>query len=106
MAIDYRMCRSSGIGVYLRHVVRELASEHASDLRLVLLGGDPVPGVSERRSVRSPIYSLSELVEIPARIPRAADVLWSPNYNAPAVSRCPLVVTVHDVCHLALPDLL
>src|SRR5438128_4959672 len=99
------MCRSSGVGVYLRNAVRHLAGEYRADFRLVLLGGDPVPGL-ERTPVLSPIYSVAEQFEIPARIPRSADVLWSPNYNAPAVSRGRLVVTVHDACHLALPDLL
>jgi len=99
------MCRSSGIGVYLRHVVRHLADEHTTDFRLTLLGGDPVPGVSDHRPCLAPIYSASELLEVPARVPRNTDILWSPNYNAPVVSRGRLVVTVHDACHLALPDL-
>lgn len=100
------MCRSSGIGVYLRHVVRHLADEYQADFRLTLLGGDPVPGVAGQRPCRSPIYSLAEQVEVPARIPRSTEVLWSPNYNAPLASRGRLVVTVHDACHLALPNLL
>src|SRR5438874_2258797 len=99
------MCRSSGIGVYLRNVVRRLADEHGGAFRLTLLGGDPVAGVAEQKPCRSPIYSLAELVEVPARIPKSTEVLWSPNYNAPIVSRGRLVVTVHDACHLALPDL-
>jgi glycosyltransferase involved in cell wall biosynthesis len=106
IAIDYRMCRSAGIGVYLRNIVRRLASDYQADFRLTLLGGDPVPGVSERRSCRSPIYSLSEMLEVPARVPRATEILWSPNYNAPLVSRGRLVVTVHDVNHLAMGQLL
>jgi glycosyltransferase involved in cell wall biosynthesis len=106
IAIDYRMCRSSGIGVYLRNIVQHLVQEYHEEFRVVLLGGDPVPGVSDHRPCSSPIYSISELVEVPIRIPRSIDVFWSPNYNAPITSRGRLVVTVHDVNHLALPDLL
>jgi glycosyltransferase involved in cell wall biosynthesis len=106
IAIDYRMSRSSGIGVYLRHLVRHLADEYQADFRLTLLGGDSVSGVAGHKPCRSPIYSLAEQVELPARIPRSTDIFWSPNYNAPIVSRGRLVVTVHDACHLALPDLL
>src|SRR5258708_15001075 len=58
------------------------------------------------RPARSDVYSLGELVEIPARIPRSTSILWSPNYNAPLVSRERLVVTVHDACHIALPELM
>jgi glycosyltransferase involved in cell wall biosynthesis len=99
------MSRSSGIGVYLRHVVRGLASGYATDFRLTLLGGEPVPGVYDQKPCNSGIYTLAELVEVPLRVPRSTDVLWSPNYNAPVVSTGRLVVTVHDLCHLALPQL-
>jgi len=99
------MCRSSGIGVYLRHVVRHLADGYQADFRLTLLGGDPVAGVAEQKPCRSPIYSVSELLEVPVRVPTSTEVFWSPNYNAPIVSRGRLVVTVHDACHLALPEL-
>src|SRR4051812_15649159 len=100
------MCRSSGIGVYLRNVVPRLVDDYSADFRIVTLGGDAVSGVTERLPVRSSIYSLSEQMEIPAKLPRTADMLWSPNYNAPFLSRGKLVVTVHDACHLALPKLL
>src|SRR5205823_7949279 len=42
---------------------------------------------------------------LPRRSPRAADLFWSPHYNIPLFSRAPLVVTVHDVAHLALANM-
>src|SRR3954468_23820951 len=101
LTIDYRMSESSGIGVYLRHLVPRVAEAHA--FRITLLGGGTLPGV-QRRELRAPIYSIREQLEIPARAPRSTDVFWAPNYNAPFVSPGRLIVTVHDVNHLALPE--
>jgi glycosyltransferase involved in cell wall biosynthesis len=103
LTVDYRMHRSSGIGVYLRHVVRNLIDDHADSLKLTVLGGAPVAGASFR-GFSSPIFSASEQIKFPFVVPRSTDVLWSANYNAPFVSPGRLVVTVHDVCHLAHPE--
>src|SRR6185295_660151 len=103
ITIDYRMHRSSGIGVNLRNIVHLLARNHRDRLQLTLLGGDPVAG-TEHRPCRAPIYSSRELVEVPLRTPRDTDVFWAPNYNAPLASPGRLVVTVNDVCHLAHPE--
>jgi glycosyltransferase involved in cell wall biosynthesis len=103
VAIDYRMHRSSGIGVYLRHIVRNLVTDHRDSLELTLLGGSPVEGARFRR-FSSPIFSAAEQVRFPFVVPGGTEILWSPNYNAPFLSRGKLVVTVHDVCHLAHPE--
>jgi glycosyltransferase involved in cell wall biosynthesis len=102
LAVDYRMSRSSGIGVYLRNTVRRLAERHADEFRLTLLGGDDGPAVS-RRKIHAPIYSLAEQLELAIQTPWATDVFWAPHYNAPWVSPGRLVVTIHDVYHLDLP---
>src|ERR671932_694079 len=43
-----------------------------------------------------------------AREPRAADLFWSPHYNIPLLipllRRGKLLVMVHDVSHLAMPE--
>jgi glycosyltransferase involved in cell wall biosynthesis len=104
IAVDYRMSRSSGIGVYLREIVRRLATRHQGRVSLELLGGASVPGVA-RQPYRARIYSLAELVEPMFRVRQSTDVFWCPNYNAPLASAGALVVTVHDLCHLALPHL-
>jgi glycosyltransferase involved in cell wall biosynthesis len=104
IAVDYRMSRSSGIGVYLREIVRRLATRHQHQVSLELLGGVPFPGVAQQ-PYRAPIYSVAELIEPFFRVRQSTDVLWCPNYNAPLASAGALVVTVHDLCHLALPEL-
>jgi glycosyltransferase involved in cell wall biosynthesis len=109
IAIDVRMLRHAGIGTYIRHVVPRVVEAHP-DWQFTLLGprervGDwGVEAASNATVVpcKSGIYSLSEQIEIPLRTPRV-DLFWSPHYNIPVFSRIPLVVTVHDVGHLALP---
>ncbi len=104
VTIDYRMSGSSGIGVYLRNIVARLISDYGDEFRLTLLGGATEPG-AERRDFRSSIYSIAEQITVPLIAPRSTQVFWSPNYNAPFVSPGKLVVTIHDACHLAMPDL-
>jgi glycosyltransferase involved in cell wall biosynthesis len=86
-------------------MVKGLVDDYHGEFRITLLGGDPVEGVDEHRPMQSRIYTVRELLEVPLRIPRSADIVWSPNYNAPLVSPGRLVVTIHDTCHLALPEL-
>jgi glycosyltransferase involved in cell wall biosynthesis len=107
LAIDARMIRHSGIGTYLRNLIPRIAAGRPS-WRLTLLGSTevitsaigPLPPNVSTRACRSAIYTIREQLEIPAAIPRDADVFWAPHYNAPLLSRLPLVVTIHDVAHL------
>ena len=110
IAIDVRMAAGrSGIATYIRNVVpRVLASR--PDWRFSLLASrDTVrdwPAAANVAVVRCAcgIYSLAEQIELPVRT-FSARVFWSPHYNIPLAARAKLVVTVHDVCHLARPDL-
>jgi glycosyltransferase involved in cell wall biosynthesis len=104
VTIDYRMSGSSGIGVYLRNIVARLISDYGDEFRLTLLGGIAEMGAA-RRDFRSSIYSTGEQIMVPLIAPRSTQVFWSPNYNAPFFSPGKLVVTIHDACHLAMPDL-
>ena len=70
LTVDYRMSRSSGIGVYLRNTVRRLAEHHADEFRITLLGGGKGPAV-DRRKIRAPIYSLAEQFELSGSPPYA-----------------------------------
>ena len=111
VAVDVRMLEASGIGVHLRNVLRRLVAA-GPEWRLALLG-DPgelarypwaaAPGV-ELIAHRAPLYGLRQ-----QRLPAAAralspDLLWVPHYNIPLAWRGRLLVTVHDLAHLALPE--
>lgn len=109
VAVDVRLLEASGIGRYLREVVSRLVTR--GSYRYTLLG-DPQaiaqhvgghPGVSAVRA-RAPIYSLSEQLELLRRIAGDTDLYWAPHYNVPLVHPGRLLVTVHDVLHLALPE--
>ena len=112
MAVDARMVAASGVGTYLRNVLRRLVAD-GPDWRLALLG-DPeelarhswsaAPGV-EVVAHRAPLYGLrQQILPAPART-LAPDLLWVPHYNIPLAWRGRLLVTVHDLAHLALPEL-
>ena len=106
------MLRHAGIGTYIRNVVPRVV-ERRSDWHFTLL----VPRNAEQFHrwsalanvtvvpCDSHIYSLAEQFELPARTPRRASLFWAPHYNIPLLSRVPLVVTIHDVAHLALADM-
>lgn len=104
------MLRHAGIGTYIRNVVPRVVARRP-DWRFTFLASRralPDWTLNARALVRpcsSDIYTIAEQVELPLKTPRSAALFWSPHYNVPVFSRAPLVVTVHDVCHLAMPDI-
>ncbi len=111
VSVDIRTARLSGIGTYLTNVLPRVIAL-APHLRFVLLGHQhdvTALGVSRSADVdfvsaTSPLYSVQEQVELPRRIPNNTDLLWTPHYPLPVAYRGKLVVTVHDVFHLAMPN--
>lgn len=110
VCVDVRMVNASGIGVYIKNVLPRLIAR--SDWCFVLLeDGDETGSLTGsddarvvRKRIKSPIYSLSQQFELAANIPNEAALYWSPHYDIPLFVRPPLLVTVHDMAHLALPD--
>ncbi|MGE0358914.1 MAG: glycosyltransferase family 4 protein [Burkholderiales bacterium] len=110
LVADARMLGHSGIGTYVANVLPRIAALRPGRVRAI---GDPAalarlswpdgakPGVVD---CRSPIFSLREQLELPRRIPADCEVLWSPQFNIPLAYRGRLVVTIHDVLHIALPQ--
>jgi glycosyltransferase involved in cell wall biosynthesis len=107
--LDARMIQASGIGTYLRELLRawEAAGELPFELQLL---GDPTEIGSRSWPIRpaaSPIYSVKEQFEIPLKTwllhPK---VIHIPHYNVPALMAGRCIVTVHDLIHLKFPDLL
>jgi len=108
LAIDCRMARMSGIGVYLRNLAPRCMALLAGEARFRLLGHDsafspPEACLWEGVPFDAPIYSIAEQMCILPLL-RGCDALWTPHYPIPVLSRLPLAVTVHDLAHLALPD--
>jgi glycosyltransferase involved in cell wall biosynthesis len=105
------MATHGGIGTYLSNLIpRVVAARPQWSFTLLgdpdamqSLGWSSLSNVRMRRCV-SGYYTVAEQVELPLRCPRNTDVYWAPHYNVPLLLRHPLMVTVHDVCHLALPE--
>jgi glycosyltransferase involved in cell wall biosynthesis len=112
VVIDARMLRHAGIGRYIQNIVPRVTAAKP-DWRFTLLvpssadmaAAWTIPGRVVLQRCTSGIYSIAEQLEIVWRTPSDADLFWAPHYNVPVLSRIPLVVTVHDVIHLALADL-
>jgi glycosyltransferase involved in cell wall biosynthesis len=111
IAVDTRMLESSGIGTVLRNILKR-AIPAMPDTKFYLLGK---PEVLEKYSYlngkntaiiacKSPIYSIKEQFEIASKIPHDTDLLWAPHYNIPVFYPGKILVTVHDVFHLAMPQ--
>lgn len=109
IVIDARMVRISGIGTYIEELVPRIVALWG-EARFTILGDQdvlvraiaPSPRVCFR-AFDSPIYSISEQLAYLRLVPRDA-LLWVPHFNIPLLRRGALAVTVHDVFHLAAPD--
>src|SRR4051794_20886151 len=105
------MARESGIGTYIRNLVPRIAESRAAWHLVVLghrdeleaLGWGGLPNV-ELRDCRARIYTIAEQWDVVRALPGKVDLFWSPHYNVPLLYRGPLVVTVHDVFHLAMRE--
>ncbi|MGE4497180.1 MAG: glycosyltransferase family 4 protein [Deferribacterales bacterium] len=104
LSVDFRMCRASGIGTYIRNIVPFLIDS----FDITLLGNPEeikaFPWADRVKIIgtSSPIYSVSEQAELFRKVPEC-DVFWSPHYNVPLlpVRAGKRLVTVHDAYHLA-----
>ncbi len=109
-SVDLRMLYASGIGTYLQNLFPGILSFH-KNTEFNLLGRMQEIGQlsnvgSEHITLincNSPVYSLSEQLELFRKIPSETDLFWSPHYNIPLlpVKAKKRIVTIHDVFHLA-----
>ena len=111
VAVDVRKIHDSGIGTYIRQVIPRVILG-STDIHFFLLGrsndlralGWDVISRVTLVDCRSATYSVEEQFELLFKTPRQVDLFWSPHYNIPVFLRKRLLVTVYDVCHLALPE--
>jgi glycosyltransferase involved in cell wall biosynthesis len=104
IAIDARMINHSGIGTYMKNLINALME----DYHLILLG-DPSE-ISKHIKIgkfgiinfQSPIYSVSEQIMYPFKIP-GCDLFLSTHYNIPLIpiKAKKRIVIIYDVNHLA-----
>jgi glycosyltransferase involved in cell wall biosynthesis len=105
IGIDARKIADYGIGTYIRGLLGALVELGGSDEYVALApAGAPVPRGVEHVVLDAPHYSVRELFAVGRAADRARlDLLHAPHYVVP-VTRCPVVVTVHDLIHLHQPQ--
>lgn len=112
ITIDARWINTSGMGTYLRNTLPGVIAAFP-DKQFCLLGDLSVLGTlkwTNRYHVRlveakAPMYSLAEQLELVRKIPKETSLFWATHYNIPLLYRGKMLVTVYDLFHLAMPDL-
>ena len=108
LTVDARMINSSGIGKVIENILKRLILEK-KDWHFFLLGKYselcvfPFANLSNTEIIEcdSKIYSIREQYEVVKKIPQITDLLWVPHYNIPIFYSGKMIVTIHDVFHLA-----
>lgn len=111
ITVDARMLHSSGIGTVIQNVLKRLICS-CPEWKFYVIGNKnevQEHGFLSAQNVTIvpttvPIYSIQEQLTIPRLIPKDSDLLWVPHYNVPVLYNGPMVVTIHDVFHLAMPQ--
>jgi glycosyltransferase involved in cell wall biosynthesis len=109
VVVDARMAWASGIGTYIRNLVPQVARLAQSWRFTLIVDRDSMRSLdwatpNALRQASAGIYSIAEQIEIPTIVPADADLYWATHYNFPLLTRKPLVVTIHDMAHLRLPE--
>ena len=105
IAVDARMINMSGIGTYIQNLMKKncynIALGNKEDI-------ERISGDIDIIKFYSPIYGIKEQLKFPYRKLRKQkpDVLHVPHYNVPIFYRGKMVVTIHDLTHLVLPEFL
>lgn len=111
ITIDARMINASGIGTVVKNILKRMIylkpewnfnilGNYGELNKFEYLHEDNVNIIK----CDAPIYSIREQFELIKTIPENTDVFWAPHYNIPIFYGGKLVVTVHDVFHLAMPQ--
>lgn len=100
IGIDCRKIRDFGIGTYIRGLLSALPAAASGESLVVFVPSDArdlVPPAFERVILDTPNYTVREMFTLARAIDRARlDLFHSPHYVIP-FTRCPSVVTLHDV---------
>jgi glycosyltransferase involved in cell wall biosynthesis len=112
LCVDLRWIDSSGVGVYIKGIMPGIV-ELLDDVSIVGLGDrSRLEGFSWSHApnvrlvnCRAARYSLAEQVQLPFSIPRETDLFFSPYYTIPLFYRGSFAVTVHDLGHLVIPEI-
>jgi len=112
LSIDLRWIDSSGVGIYIKGIMPGIV-ERLGEISIVGVGDrSRLEEFSWSRAPNFSIvdchagrYSLAEQIELPRAIPRDTDLFFSPYYTIPLFYRGKLAVTVHDLSHLVVQEI-
>ncbi len=113
LCIDLRWIDSSGVGVYIKGIMPGIV-ERLRDVSIVGIGDRArLQQLSWSRAANIRLvdckagrYSLAEQIQLPLTIPRGTDMFFSPYYPIPLLYRGRLAVTVHDMSHRVVPEII
>jgi glycosyltransferase involved in cell wall biosynthesis len=113
LCIDLRWIDSSGVGVYIKGIMPGII-ERLRDVSIVGIGDcarlQQLPWSRAANiqliDCQAERYSLAEQVQLPLAIPRGTDLFFSPYYPIPLLYRGRLAVTVHDLSHRIVPEII
>jgi len=113
LCIDLRWIDASGVGMYIKGILPGLV-ESLRDVSIVGIGdsarlaGFRWSNASNVRLVdcRAGRYTIREQFELLRAIPVGADLFFSPYYTIPLLYRGRMAVTVHDMSHMVVSEIL
>jgi glycosyltransferase involved in cell wall biosynthesis len=113
LCIDLRWIDSSGVGVYIKGIMPGII-ERLRDVSIIGIGDCArLQQLSWSRAANIRLidcqaerYSLAEQIQLPLAIPRGTDLFFSPYYPIPLLYRGRLAVTVHDLSHRIVPEII
>lgn len=107
VAVDARMINMSGIGVYIQNLMK-------NDIYQIALGNreeiKELNKIDDSNIIdfKTKIYGIKEQLKFPYKKLRRLkpNILHIPHYNIPLFYRGKMIVTIHDLTHLKLKELL
>lgn len=111
ITIDARMINHTGIGRYIRNILRNIAEIDGTNQYSALIN-DASESLKESGNIKFyttrfkvPIYSIREQFMLLSDIRRQnPDLVHYPSFNVPRLCAVPAVVNIHDLTYLVQPE--
>lgn len=112
LCIDLRWIDASGVGMYIKGILPGLVEE-LKDISIIGLGDRARLATFCRNEAnnmrlvncRAGRYSIREQFELPLAIPSGVSLFFSPYYTIPLFYRGRIAVTVHDMSHMVVSEI-
>ncbi len=110
IGIDARMYNFSGIGTYLKALLKGLGEIDRENRYICYFSSkdaSKVGPLNDNFTVKiwdAPVYSIQEQISLPFHINKEPfHVFHFPHYSFPILTRCKIVITIHDIIHYLFP---